>query len=128
MKFFRSLLQLSVLVALFIGVVSPAIGYAAESANKEACVALNAISPDDCKGDGKKAINKIVATVIRIMSAIGGIIAVIMIIIGGLKYVTSAGDSNAAAGAKNTIIYSVIGLVIVVFAQLLVIFVLDTVA
>jgi Type IV secretion system pilin len=50
--------------------------------------------------------------------------AVIAIIISGLRYVTSAGDSNSINGAKNTILYAVIGLVIVAMAQIIVKFVL----
>jgi hypothetical protein len=53
-----------------------------------------------------------------------GVIAVIMIIIGGLKYVTSGGDSSAVGSAKNTIIYALVGLVVVALAQALVKFVL----
>ena len=44
------------------------------------------------------------------------IIAVIMIIVGGIKYATSAGDSNKVTSAKNTIIYAALGLVVAIFA------------
>jgi hypothetical protein len=47
-----------------------------------------------------------------------------MIIIGGLKYVTSNGDSNSISSAKNTIIYALIGIVVVAIAQSVVRFVL----
>jgi hypothetical protein len=47
-----------------------------------------------------------------------------MIIIGGLKYVTSAGDSNSITSAKNTILYAIIGIIIAASAQFLVQFVL----
>ena len=53
------------------------------------------------------------------------IAAVIMIIWGGFRYVTSGGDSNKVSSAKNTIIYAVIGLIIVALAQFIVKFVLD---
>ena len=52
-----------------------------------------------------------------------GVVAVIMIIIGGLKYITSSGDSNNVSSAKNTILYAIIGLVVVVLAQVIVRFV-----
>jgi hypothetical protein len=47
-----------------------------------------------------------------------------MIIFGGFKYITSGGESGNVTSAKNTIIYAVIGLVIVAFAQFIVQFVL----
>ena len=53
-----------------------------------------------------------------------GIVSVIMIIIGGIRYATSNGDSNQVTAAKNTIMYAVIGLVIPIFAYAIVNFVL----
>jgi hypothetical protein len=53
-----------------------------------------------------------------------GAIAVIMIIVGGLKYITSNGDPKAVEGAKNTILYSVIGLIVAILAYTVVNFVL----
>lgn len=73
----------------------------------------------------ESSIESLVKTIINVFSAIVGSIAVIMIIIGGFKYVTSGGDSNSVGSAKNTILYAIVGLVIVVFAQIIVRFVLQ---
>ncbi len=54
-----------------------------------------------------------------------GIIAVIMLIIGGIKYVISGGDSKKVTDAKNTVLYAIIGLVIAVFAYAIVNFVIS---
>jgi hypothetical protein len=67
----------------------------------------------------------ILSEVINIMSILVGVICVIMIIVGGLKYVTSGGESNNVSGAKNTIMYALIGLVVVAMAQIIVHFVLS---
>jgi len=56
-----------------------------------------------------------------------GIVSVIMIIYGGFKYISSGGDSGNVQSAKNTIIYAVIGLVVVAMAQFIVQFVLNKV-
>lgn len=48
---------------------------------------------------------------------LAGIIAVIIIIVGGIMYATSAGDSGAVTKAKNLILYAIVGLV-VIFAAL----------
>ena len=45
-----------------------------------------------------------------------GIIAVLIVVIGGLLYVTSNGDANNIQRAKNTILYAVVGLLVVIFA------------
>jgi hypothetical protein len=76
---------------------------------------------------GNTKIQSIVTTVINIFSIIVGIISVIMIIFGGFKYITSGGDSGNVSGAKNTILYAVIGLVVVALAQFIVQFVLNRV-
>lgn len=52
-----------------------------------------------------------------------GAIAVLMIIIGGIRYVLSAGDQSALASAKNTILYAIIGLIVAFTAYAIVHFV-----
>jgi hypothetical protein len=47
-----------------------------------------------------------------------------MIILGGLKYITSGGDAQKVASAKSALIYAIVGLVIVALAQAIVRFVL----
>lgn len=54
-----------------------------------------------------------------------GAISVLFLTIGGFRYVASQGDSQAAAQAKNTIMYSLVGLLVSVTAVALVTFVLD---
>lgn len=70
-------------------------------------------------------VTAIIKTVINIISVIVGVVAVIMIVFGGLKYITSGGESSNVSSAKNTILYAIIGLVIVAMAQFIVRFVLD---
>ena len=54
-----------------------------------------------------------------------GIVAVIMLIIGGIKYVISGGDSKKVTDAKNTVLYAIIGLVIAFLAFAIVNFVIS---
>lgn len=72
-------------------------------------------------------INRTIATVINVLSVMVGVAAVIMIIIGGFKYITSNGDSGNVNSAKNTILYAIVGLVVVALAQFIVRFVLTKV-
>ena len=71
--------------------------------------------------------NDIVVTIINIMLWLIGILAVIMLIFGGIKYATSAGDSNKVTSAKNTIMYAVIGLIVAIFAWAIIRWVTDSV-
>ena len=83
------------------------------------------ITGGSCDGAGESTLTGIITAVVDILSIVVGALSVIMIIIGGLRYITSGGDSAGTASAKNTIIYAVVGLVIVIFAQVIVNFVID---
>ncbi len=83
-------------------------------------------SADSDPESTEEQVQGIITTTINVFSLVVGVISVIMIIIGGLKYITSGGDSGNVTGAKNTILYAVIGLVVVALAQVIVRFVLTT--
>lgn len=77
--------------------------------------------------EGTQGVNKLITDIINIFSIVVGIISVIMIIYGGFRYVISGGESGNVSSAKSTIIYAIIGLVVVALAQFVVQFVLDKV-
>jgi hypothetical protein len=129
-KIKRALLTLATGTLLFAPALSPVAVRAAEpDINQGLCQGANLKVEEDCNIDttseeGTNKINNIITTVINLFSLVVGVVAVIMIIIGGLKYITSGGDSGNITGAKNTILYAVIGLVVVALAQFIVKFVL----
>lgn len=73
---------------------------------------------------GSHGILRKISTIVAI---IAGIAAVIILIAGGLEYVTAAGDPQKAAGARNTIIGAIVGLIIIAAAEGIIVFVLNTV-
>ena len=58
----------------------------------------------------------IITKITNTMLFIAGALAVIMIIFGGIRYVTSAGNSSSVTAAKNTILYAIVGLIIAFLA------------
>lgn len=78
-----------------------------------------------CDPNAKKSVTSLLSTVIKLISWIVGILSVIMVIVGGMKFVLSNGDANATKSARMTIIYALVGLVIAALAQVLVNFVLN---
>ena len=70
---------------------------------------------------------EIIKTVISVISWITGIAAVILIIVSGIKFVTSGGDTNKVASAKGALINALIGIAITVLAQTIIILVIDNV-
>lgn len=68
------------------------------------------------------------ATVTNVLLFIVGAISVIMIIIGGLRYVLSGGDSANVTAAKNTILYAIVGIIVSLLAFAVVNFVIGSFA
>jgi len=94
----------------------------------DACLdgGASATDPSGAGGDAAtERLNTIIKTVINVFSIVVGVVAVIMIIVGGLKYITSGGDSGNITSAKNTILYAIVGLIVVALAQIIVRFVLE---
>jgi len=69
-----------------------------------------------------------IQSILTVVFTITGAIAVMMVVIGGIKYASSQGDSQAISKAKGTIIYAIVGLVISIFAVAIVDFVFGRVA
>ena len=125
-RFIISMIAVLALVVGAVGFLHPTAAFA-ESAKDAVCSGVGAVSgTTGCANpNGSSSVNDIVATVVNVMSVLVGVTAVIMIIVGGFRYVTSGGDSGKTSGAKNTIVFALVGLVIVALAQTIVRFVLS---
>ena len=88
------------------------------------------ISPKDLHlEDGAKQVGSAqIEQVLMYIYIVAGFVAVIVIIIGGIRYATSAGDSSSVQSAKNTVQYAVIGLVVIIMAAAITDFVIKNVA
>ena len=71
--------------------------------------------------------NDVFKNVVNILLFIIGAVSVIMLIYGGIRYTTSGGNANSVTAAKNTIMYSIIGLVVAILAFAVVQFVVNQV-
>ena len=70
--------------------------------------------------------NGVVTSITNILLFVVGALSVVMIIIGGLRYVVSGGNSTSVTAAKNTILYAIVGLVIAFLAFAAINFVLGS--
>ena len=105
-------------------VAQPAI--AGDGISDSVCEGVGFATGDECdgaEGDVRDNVQSLIETIILYFSIIVGAISVIMIIIGGFRYITSSGDSSNVQAAKNTILYAIVGLAIVLLAQLIINFV-----
>jgi hypothetical protein len=96
-------------------------------ANLQAPTATNAGACENSNQSASTTVTNLVKLAVNIFSWVIGVVAVFAIIYGGFKYITSAGESGGVTSAKNTILYAIIGLVIVALAQVIVRFVLGNV-
>lgn len=104
--------------------------YFGQASSDEACEAIGAIDPSNssqsCDPKAEGGIQKLLRLTVMLLSIVAGVISVIMLMISGLKYITSKGDPSQTASAKSTLIYALVGLVIVASSQILVRFVLTS--
>ncbi|HET9174241.1 MAG TPA: pilin [Candidatus Saccharimonadales bacterium] len=82
--------------------------------------AANGPNDGGCSNNTTFSLSSIASSAVNILSWVVGVVAVIMIVVGGFRYITSGGSSDKIGSAKNTLIYAIIGLVIVVLAQFIV--------
>lgn len=124
------------LIALF---AVPALALSVVGAGVISTSALAVSSNDDltidsgaksAKGDGVSSDlfgdAGIFKTIVNVLLFIIGAISVIMLIIGGIRYTVSGGDSSAVTAAKNTILYAVVGIVVAILAYAIVNFVITS--
>ncbi len=105
---------ISIVGAIFPVLLIPGVSYAANATG---------ISIPTLQGT-PDSFDSVIPKVTSTLLTFAGIISVIMIIVGGIMYTLSAGDSSKTTKAKDTILYSVIGLVITLLAGAIVTFVL----
>lgn len=74
---------------------------------------------------GSLSVADVVKGGLNLFSVVIGIVAVVMMMIGGIKYITSQGDATQTNNAKNTILYAAIGLAVAALSQIIVQFVLS---
>ena len=113
---------LAVFGLVAVPLVPAATTFAADSPVDSIEEGLKGAGGSDANQDDLK---KNIQTVVNVLLFILGAIAVIVIIIGGIRYTTSNGDPGQTKAAKDTILYAVIGLIVAILAYAIVSFVLN---
>jgi hypothetical protein len=138
LTYFKTILVTSGIIAVSFA-TTPIVSAAGVDVFKAGCDAANqgagasdqgggsggAGSTSICGATSSGDFNKLIHNVINILFIVLGMIAVIMIVIGGIRYTTSNGDSSQVKSAKDTIMYAVIGLVVAILAYAIVNFILS---
>ncbi|HZP55292.1 MAG TPA: pilin [Candidatus Saccharimonadales bacterium] len=64
-----------------------------------------------------KTLNQTIGDIVNLLSIVAGVIAVIMVVVGGVRFATAGGNEQSVAAAKSTLVYAIIGLFVVALAQ-----------
>lgn len=125
--------RLIYLLAITIGLLLPAafsVGSAAAVDVFQPC-SSNAKDTVVCADVGKQTTAKTnpaigaLRMLLDLLAVIAGIAATVMLIISGFRFVTSNGDANGVQAARNSLMYVVVGIIVVVFSQIIVAFVIN---
>lgn len=123
----NKLLTFLIVIVAMLGLSTGTISAATNPFN-DVCSQSSASTSNVCTNTNSNPIygpTGIIGKVTKVIAYITGIMAVIFVMIGGFMYITSGGDSNRVNSAKNTILYALIGIVVIVAAQSIIIFVVD---
>ena len=130
-KMMKLLLAIYLTLTIAMALSSPGYALCSSSSSASLCSACSGLTTLDpaqgCSSNGS-GVNSLITTTISILSWIVGILAIIMIIISGIRFILSSGNANNVESAKKTLIYAIVGLVIAAIAQLLVSGVFSSVA
>jgi len=119
----RTLMSIALVAAIVAApLVSAELAFATDT-TQQACNGVQAAGGGAC---GTGQLEKFLKDIVNILLFIIGTISVIMIIVGGLRYVLSGGDAGSIKAGKDTVIYAIIGLVVSIMAYAIVNFVIGS--
>jgi len=127
-KSLQALLAVPVFV-LGLAFVAPSVGALGINEGVNSAAGSDQTASGTCifrDGDGNACSTDIFKTITDILLFLIGAISVIMLIIGGVRYTLSGGDSAAVTSAKNTILYAVIGIIVAILAYAIISFVVGS--
>lgn len=101
---------------------TPQAVFAEGGASQQALDGLNQVNPN---GEDSPELTAVIQTILNAVYFIVGIVAVIMIILGGITYATSQGDPAKVKKGKDTILYGIVGLIIALMAFAITQFILN---
>lgn len=96
----------------------------AATPKQQLCEGVKSAGGGDCNSNELFGSNGLFKNIANTLIFIVGAVSVLMIIIGGLRYVLSAGDASGVKSAKDTVLYAVVGVIVAILAFAIVNFVI----
>lgn len=88
----------------------------------DSAICKSQVGPDTNPLSGQ---NGLLNRITNIVAIVAGFAAIIMVILGGIRFITSGGDPNNVKSARNTVLYALIGIIVIVLARMLILFVIN---
>ena len=128
MKRIKKITQLLALILLpaFIFAYAPIVSVQAYDPLSDACNGNTSSALCSSRGDeSSDKVKSTIKTIVETLLYFVGLLSVAMIIVSGIMYVTSSGDSGRVSRAKSTLTYSIVGLVVAFLSYAIVAFVFN---
>jgi fumarate reductase subunit D len=106
--------------AITASMIGLAIGIAAPSFLQEISTILGWTGTSDAIPAGTLTLSQIALNFLNFLLSIVGVLAIIMLVVGGIMYLSSAGDDDRIKTAKNIVTYSIIGIIVSLAALVIV--------
>lgn len=121
----RILLHLTLIIGLFNTTLFAPLNYAhaATGSIDAVCEGVTGVG-GGCTQQEASRVGKTIKTALRIMQVIAGVLAVFYLVSAGLKFITSSGSSEGVKSARSTILYTAIGILIIMLSEAIIRFVL----
>ena len=100
------------LIIATVSVVSYMAPVTAQDLGDAACEGITAIGGTCEEASSNNSVANLLKQITNILLFLVGAVSAIMIIVGGLRFIFSNGDAQQAANARNTVLYSVVGVVV----------------
>lgn len=121
----KTIISIAIMVCAVFGLSSLSIVAVPGSVSAQVSDGIDAATTSEMKDRQIDGENGLVKTVVNVLLWVVGILSIIMIIFSGLRYITSSGDAAKTKAAQNTLIYSVVGLIVAILAWAIVKVVMD---
>lgn len=112
----KSIISIAIMTCTVFGVSVLSTASLSSSASAQVYKGIDTATTSEMQGKSIDGKDGLIKTVVNILLWAVGILSVIMIIFSGFRYITSSGDASKTKSAQNTLIYSVVGLIVAIMA------------
>lgn len=112
----KTVVSIAIMICAVFGLATLSIVSLSNNVSAQVSDGIGAATTSEMEGRKIDGDSGLVKSVVNILLWVIGILSIIMIIFSGIRYVTSAGDTSKTKAAQNTLIYSVVGLIVAIMA------------